>query len=318
MAPRWEEVEAQRNALLSHALARNSLDTYRTGINHYLRFCRHYRVPPLPLREHNLENFCVSLLTRVAHKSIKVYLCGVQFWSKMHGDRTIIADMHRLEYVMMAIRRVQGNTFTRPTRPPITWDMLQRICHYIATHEGEYDRAMLTSAVLLAFFGLLRVSEYTSPSANRADDATLFVSDVTFSVPRRLALIFLKRSKTDPFRRGVTVRIGMQGHSLCPVRALGLYIAIRGQHPGPLYQFQNGMYLTRARILDVITCSLPDVPFVNTHSFRRGGASALAAAGCPQEVIQILGRWKSMAYIEYLSYTDEYLSNAQRSMASDR
>ena len=38
----------------------------------------------------------------------------------------------------------------------------------------------------------------------------------------------------------------------------------------------------------------------STHSLRYGGASALAAAGLNQYVIQLMGRWKSMAFLQYI------------------
>ena len=314
MAPSWQEVEQQRNALLNHALARNTLRTYRTGINHYRTFCYLYHVDPLPLSEHTLENFCVYLHTRVSFKAIKVYLCGVQFCSKMHGDTTIISQMLRLEYVIMAIRRVQGNSFARPARPPITWDMIIRICQHVSQTESSHDGTMLQAVTLLAFFGLLRVSEYTSPTPNLVDPATLMVSDVRIDWQRRVALVNIKQSKTDPFRQGVTIRVGVMAHNLCPVRAMARYLAVRGVQTGPLFIFRNGMFLTRARVLDMLTCALPDVPFVNTHSFRRGGASALASAGTSEELIQILGRWKSKAYRDYITFTDEFIATAQERM----
>jgi hypothetical protein len=37
-----------------------------------------------------------------------------------------------------------------------------------------------------------------------------------------------------------------------------------------------------------------------THSPRIGGASALANKGAPDYVIQRLGRWKSLAFLDYL------------------
>ena len=310
----WEEIDLRRNMLLSNALAPNTVSTYRTGINHYRRFCAMYDLQALPLREQYLELFVTHLHTTVGHDSIGVYLCGVQFWAKMHGDYTIIAEMPRLEYVMMAIRRVQGNSFRRPPRTPITWDMLNRICDHIDNTESAFDAAMLKAAVLLAFFGMLRVSEYTALSAHLNEHDTLAVQDVRILWDRRVACIRINHSKTDPFRFGVTIRIAMIDHRLCPVRALHAFITARGSTPGPLFMFQNGMFLTRQRIVDLLHCSLPGVPNVNTHSFRRGGASALAAAGTPPEIIMILGRWKSNAFREYITFSDSFLAAASWSM----
>ena len=301
--------------LLDRALAPNTLNTYQVGIRQYVAFCRSFEVSPLPLREPVLENFCVSLSSRISHKSIKVYLCGVQFWSKINGGSVLIENMLRLDYVITAIRRAQGTSFDRPARPPVTLQMLQEICAFISNTESPFDRDMLTAAVLLAFFGLLRVSEYTCPSSSTFDaSSNLLVSDVTIDWKKKVARIFIKKSKTDPFRKGVTIRVGVLPHYLCPVHALIRYLMRRGTSSGPLFLFQNGAYLTRVRVLDILTRSLPNVPFVNTHSFRRGGASALAAANTPAYVIQILGRWRSNAYAQYIQLPDSFFVQANSVM----
>ena len=318
MGPSWTQLEAQKQLLLARSLAPNSINTYRTGINQYLEFCARFGTRPLPLSENVLENFCVSLSNRISLKSIKVYLCGIQYLSKINGFRSLIEHMLRLEYVLKAIRRSQGNKFNRPTRPPVTWHMLRLISDFLLRTESPFNRDMLLSAVLLAFFGMLRVSEYTSPTYRSFDEDThLSVADVFINWQRRIALIRIKKSKTDPFRQGVTIRIGVLDHHLCPVHALVRYLLRRGPAPGPLFIFQNGQYLTRSRILDVLTSSLPHVPHINTHSFRRGGASALADANTPSHIIQIMGRWRSNAYMDYIQLTDDFLISAQLTMSNN-
>lgn len=318
MGPSWTQLEAQKQLLLARSLAPNSINTYRTGINQFLNFCAQFGVRPLPLSENVLENFCVSLSNRVSHKSIKVYLCGIQFLSKVNGFKSLIEHMLRLEYVLKSIRRFQGNRFNRPTRPPVTWQMLRLISDFLMRTESLFNRDMLLSAILLAFFGMLRVSEYTAPTVPSYDaDTHLSIADVTINWQRRVASIRIKKSKTDPFRQGVTIRIAVLDHYLCPVHALIRYLIRRGPAPGPLFIFQNGHFLTRARILNVLTSSLPHVPHINTHSFRRGGASALADANTPSHIIQIMGRWKSSAYMDYIQLTDDFLISAQLSMSNN-
>ena len=309
----------RKGKLLARALAVNTLSAYGTGIKQYLQFCEAHNIFPLPLMEHVLENFVVSCCSRLKHNTIVVYLYGVQFWSKLQGCRVLIKYMHRLKYVLSAVRRAQGNSFNRPTRPPVTWHMLERICAFIATSEVPVDADMLTSAVLLAYFGMLRVSEYTTPTTSSFDDAIhLTVSDVAIYWDRRVAIINIKMSKTDPFMDGVRIRVGMLEHYLCPVRALVRYLARRGSRPGPIYIFRNGAFLTRARVLDVMVRALPNVPNINTHSFRRGGASALAAAGTPDHIIQLMGRWKSNAYKDYIELDDAFVVNVNKAMVGKR
>ena len=313
MGSPWWHLTYQRDVILSHSLAPDTFTAYRTGINHYLRFCHQFAITPLPLSENIMEPFVVSL-QHLAYKSIKVYLCGVQFWSTISGFTNQISDMDRLEYVLRGIRRTQGNRFTRPMRAPITWELLQVICRHIISSETPFDRDMLLSAALLAFFGLLRVSEYTSPTTTRSDPNSLSFGDVTVDSSQRVARVHIKKSKTDPFRVGVTLRICAIQHAFCPAKALIRYLSRRGTNPGPFFIYNNGSFLTRARIRDLLARSLPHVPNINTHSFRRGGASALSDAGVEGHVIQILGRWKSDAYIHYIQMSDEFLTETNLSM----
>lgn len=311
----WDVLEAQKLELLRNSVAPSTWSSYATGIRQYLNFCGMFSVNPLPLSEVILENFSASLQSRVAYKTIKVYLCGVQFWAKLHCCPVLMVDMHRLHYLLQGIRRVQGDKFKKLPRPPVTWELLQRICAFITSSEVPFNRDLYLAAVLLAFFGLLRVSEYTAPSSSRYDSSVcLCVQDVSICWPRGVALVKIKQSKTDPFRVGMTVRVGVIRHSLCPVLALDRYLVRRGPRPGPLFRFQNGRFLTRANVRALLKRCLPDVPHVNTHSFRRGGASALAAAGTPAHIIQVLGRWRSNAFTIYLDFPDSFVAAANFGM----
>ena len=43
--------------------------------------------------------------------------------------------------------------------------------------------------------------------------------------------------------------VGRTDKALCPVSAVLAYMAVRGPGPGPLFQFQDGRFLTRARLV---------------------------------------------------------------------
>lgn len=54
---------------------------------------------------------------------------------------------------------------------------------------------------------------------------------------------------------------------------------------------------------------------VSSHSLRIGGASALAAAGVPDYVIQDMGRWKSLAFLTYVRKSTEMFEVARSALA---
>ena len=206
MESQWDVLERQKTVLLKRSLATSSLSTYKTGIKQYLAFCRDVNRAPVPLDQDTLENFVVLLSSRVGYKAIKVYLYGVQYWSKLQGCSVLIKKMERLKYVVKGVRRAQGKAYEKGSRPPITWLMLQKICSFIFRVERPFDRDMLTSASLLAFFGLLRVSEYTCPSSTQFDEEDhLAPSDANIVWDRNCAFVYIKKSKTDPWRDGVRI-----------------------------------------------------------------------------------------------------------------
>ena len=52
--------------------------------------------------------------------------------------------------------------------------------------------------------------------------------------------IMLRKSKTDPFGRGVELFVGRMGRDLCPVAVLLNYLAIHSKEDGPLFILQDG------------------------------------------------------------------------------
>ena len=126
------------------------------------------------------------------------------------------------------------------------------------------------------------------------------MSDVNISTDVGGILLNIRASKTDPFRSGCKIHIGPTDDHLCPVNALHVYIRYRNLHVGPLFVFSDGTYLTRSRLCSFLSSCFGHAYPINTHSFRIGGASALAAAGVPDATIQVLGRWASNCFTRYL------------------
>ena len=175
---------------------------------------------------------------------------------------------------------------------------------------------MVWSAVTMAFFGLLRSAEYTSPSRCRRSDTALTLSDVL--VCRNKILINIRASKTDQFRQGTVIRLFRISTILCPVQAAEEYLRFRNTEPGPFFQFANGAYLTRHWLSEFLQRVFPTVNNINTHSFRIGGATAAASQRVSDSIIQTMGRWNSDCFQRYIRVSDVEIARSQRNMAMAR
>ena len=93
---------------------------------------------------------------------------------------------------------------------------------------------------------------------------------------------------------------------LCPVKALREFTLVHPTKGGPLFVFQNGTFLTRKTISQLMKVLIPDsiTKTYSSHSFRIGAATTAAGAGFPRWLIQSLGRWSSDCFKEYIRIPD--------------
>ena len=285
---------------LKFALAPRTISNYASAHKRFILFCQVYRLPTSPITEQLLIWFSVYLSLTISVKSIKGYISALRFWSVLQGNSFNVREMDLLYYTLRGIKRIQGDRFNKPKRKAITKEHLLLIHTRLQQlNLSVHDRRLYWAACTLAFFGLLRVSEYTTPKIHDFDRKFhLLLSDLQFE--DESMSVRIKASKNDPFRAGCTIVIGASGDLLCPIAALKAYIQIRSCMPGPLFRFVDNSFLTRARFAAMLAKCVNNDLNINTHSFRIGGASALSAAGVSDAQIKLIGRWNSNCFIKYL------------------
>ena len=167
----------------------------------------------------------------------------------------------------------------------------------------RFDAAMLCAASVMCFFGFLRSGEVVVPSDSGYDPAIhlswgdVRVDDV--ECPQYLEVV-LKASKTDPFWKGVSVYLGRNDTTFCPVPAVLDYMVRRGSASGPFFRFESGLCLSWGHFVSAVKAALESsgVDSMNYagNSFRIGAATTAASLGVQDSLIQTLGRWQSSAY----------------------
>ena len=141
------------------------------------------------------------------------------------------------------------------------------------------------------------------------------MADIDFDCKKNPALlrVTIKKSKTDPFRKGVSLYLGRTAAELCPVSSMVNYLEQRGTSSGPLFRFEDGRVLTRTRFVEWVRKGLDKIGVDNSkycsHSFRIGVATAAARAGIDDSVIKTLGRWESVAYLRYVKIPRSQLAS---------
>ena len=189
---------------------------------------------------------------------------------------------------------------------------------------ASHGDAMMWAAIMLAYFFLLRASEYTAADQSGLDTGK-GVRGIDLQAKRAgeaagsfreadEVTLCIRGSKTDQLNRGEWRNHfrakGQDECKLCVVEALEMYEhwvpeRFRGveQHER-LFVWPSGRYLVRSEVQQVLCSSAvatganPDD--IGSHSLRIGGASALWAAYKDSALVRRWGRWSSDAFHGYL------------------
>ena len=293
-----ERLEQSWRRLVHNALAESTHKTYNSGINKFINFCGTFGYIICPAEESTLLNFIAFMGETLAFSTVKTYLSGVRFLHLSLGFDNPFAKFPRTKLALKGLKREAAPT---RKRLPVTPQILLLIKRHLTPN---YEDLLFWAATLTAFFGFLRVSEFTTSSSY--DPTTdLGPFDIRFDslADPTSATIVIKASKTDPFKEGTTIALGATGDALCPIRALLEYGMARGAGDGPLFVFKDGCPLTRSRFQSRLKELLALVGVsgdYTTHSLRIGAATTAAAVGVPDRLIKTMGRWASDAYRVYI------------------
>ena len=212
--------------------------------------------------------------------------------------------------MLRGVKRSQGSPAAQ--RLTITNSLLLVI--HQALDLKIFDYCTFWVACMLGYFGFLHAAEFTVPNlASFSPAIHLPVADIavdSLQSPTCLS-VRIKVSKTDPFRQGCHIHIGLGRAPLCAVHALLAYLSVWGNVTGPLFLLANGQPLSHSILTDslrqIFSTTEIDGNF-SSHSFHIGAATVAARNGIPDHLIQALGRWTSNAYQLYIHTPSDALT----------
>ena len=143
-------------------------------------------------------------------------------------DHFSLQLMPRLQQVLHGIKKCQAVSHPARIRLPITLKIMGKIKEVLLREPQSFTNIMLWAACCIAFFGFMRVREFTIPGP-RDYDASIHLSFSDITVDSRgnprLLQVTIKHSKTDPFRRGVNIYLGATDSAICPISGILPYLA---------------------------------------------------------------------------------------------
>ena len=203
---------------------------------------------------------------RLAHTTIKTYLCGVRnlYIEANHGNPLVKVHGQALEKLTLVLRGIKKSQSPNTNRRlPITAPILSALFPLLTgSFFSPFLDALLKASCAMAFFAFLRCGEFTC--TGHFDSATQFtLSDISFILHSGIiseARLFLKASKTDPFRHGHIIPLFALSSSLCPIQALQHYLhfclQLNRNPMSPLLTLQDGSPLSRTRFISMLQCAL--------------------------------------------------------------
>ena len=259
-----------------------------------------------------------SWLAQVEHLSpatISVYLSAVRSSHIDLGFPDPMANCLRLPRVLRGIKRTVAGR--QSPRLPITKALLNVI--HSSLDMQNADHVMFWAACCVAFFGFLRVSEFTTNgSFNVSKHLTLADIAVDSIANPSMIRLTIKSSKCDQFSQGSAVYLGRAHPPTCALSAMFAYLHLRGSAPGPLFRWSRGLPLTAQDINTHLRSILARASIpgrYSSHSFRIGAATAAAAAGIPDHLIKVMGRWSSTAYQRYIRPSPASMADVAQQLA---
>lgn len=238
------------------------------------------------------------------YDTIRLKMSSIRWYHHAFRGVTLNTTPH-FDILLRGVRRLSS-----PVRKkiPVTPSFLRLLFRHLDISQPR--RRLLWGAVLLAYFFLLRRSEYLREGSIRHAfclKKAVFFSDTSGTpVPFKAATsvtVGLAGSKNDQHGRGAWRTMHASGDALlCPLEALR-HILLARQELGSQQDEHLCVDLDCAEVnqaLKMVATSVGVSPDgYTTHSLRAGGATALLNGNADSLAIKLLGRWTSNSFEGY-------------------
>ena len=344
IAPDDDRLRKAAAETLVNSIAPNTRKTYGDNLKFFLGFCERQNMSPIldgsdkrgeeaRLIEYVMYEYAVH---GNKYSTIKIKLYAIRAATMDEGYPNPLENKPTLARHMKGIKALRGATNSKEPLPPEAFRNILR------QTQGKTILLRATAlAIVIGFFFLLRISEFAARDKWYMEVFILLRQDVTFFHNGQLCAwdhplvdaieLHIRGSKTDQRKQGCRRMQQASGDPiLCPVRCMVEWFSLTEGSPipatAPLFSIPQGRDGSEWRVLTretvtllmkgaAVDCGLMP-KHVATHSIRISGATALLIAGVPAEVVKIMGRWISNAFIGYTRYQAELMAGIAQRMVN--
>lgn len=349
----WGLIDSRGKWLVQQCVLPSTQTTYKTGWRRWLRYAsemcidpylvspppdwftsrRTYSYPIAAVLNYMFQLFFIDKLTAA---TIGVYMSALKYHFNCDNLDTewfqsfAITKARSALFVLCRQRKAEREI----GKLPFSLDLIELFGRMFP--QQQYRNQGIYTAMRLAHLLMLRISEYTITKANhfiRGKDVIFCLDNGSHVISSNVShqsvnqitgvLIDVRSAKNDTTGSGhrfyFAVNTSNSSQCICSLLLNWALIAF----PSPLHPFFSYRSMWRLSRRDmskalkaVAVRARFDPSRISPHSLRYGGASALAAANMPSYVIQQLGRWKSLAFLNYIHLSEGLLASAQ-SVLSD-
>ncbi|XP_061185480.1 uncharacterized protein LOC133193532 [Saccostrea echinata] len=285
------------------ATSDNTKAAYNNGYDLFCKFRSEFHPRnswPPSLEE--LTNFVAFLSVKgYAVSTVKTYLAAISHKIKISTSELPDYTSHFI--IRKMLEGMKRERHSKDTRLPITIQLLYKLINTLPiVCTSSYEASLFSAAFSLAFFGFLRVGEFTVGPRN--SNTALLKNDLIIHESSSYLEVNLRRSKTDQYGKGTQLIIPAIGGPYCPLLLMQHYLQQRPNISGQLFCHFGGKPLTRYQFNSILTKCLSRLSIsgcnYKSHSFRIGAATYFHSQGVDDEIIRLLGRWKSDCYRLYI------------------
>ena len=264
--------------------------------------------------ERRVALFCAYLVDR-GNKSttIKSYVSAIKCILKLTDKYVWNDSLLLLNSLTKTCRLINDKLYQRL---PIKKGLLELLLFELERifKDSEYNEILFKAIFVMAYYGLMRVSEIAS-EGNSVTDHAVKACNVFVATNKEKILLLLYSSKTHgaespPQKIKITSSENYSGETVhfCRFKIFERYRQLRGttcqSFNEDFFIFKHKTKLTQTairKVLNLALCNLGLNPKnYGFHSMRAGRATDMINLGYPIEVIKHIGRWKSNAVYRYI------------------